>query len=29
MGFIEPLPEDSEIKYEFENQVIGNAISPG
>jgi elongation factor G len=29
MGFVEPLPEDSESKYIFENQVIGNAISPG
>eukprot|EP00899_Mesostigma_viride_P018051 jgi/Mesvir1/26247/Mv05725-RA.1 len=28
VGYIEPLPEDSPIKFEFVNEIIGNAIPP-
>lgn len=25
---MEPLPEDSEHKFEFQNKIVGNAIPP-
>lgn len=28
IGFIEPLPEDSSTKFQFENRVVGNAVPP-
>ncbi|GAB4816300.1 hypothetical protein N2152v2_003346 [Parachlorella kessleri] len=28
VGFIEPLPADHPTKFEFENQIVGNAIPP-
>lgn len=28
VGYIEPLPEDHPVKFEFENQIVGNAIPP-
>lgn len=28
IGYIEPLPEGNDSKYEFENALIGNAIPP-
>lgn len=28
VGYIEPLPEDSPVKFEFVNGIIGNAIPP-
>ena len=28
-GYLEPLPEDSEEKFVFENGIVGNAIPPG
>merc|ERR1712130_573311 len=29
IGYIEPMSVDGEEKFEFENKIIGNAISPG
>jgi len=28
MGYIEPMPEDSEENFEFVNGIVGNAITP-
>lgn len=28
VGYIEPLPEDSSEKFEYANEIIGNAIPP-
>lgn len=28
VGYIEPLPEDSTDKFEYANEIIGNAIPP-
>mgnify|MGYP002788344320 CR=1 FL=1 len=27
-GYIEPLPEDSAVPFEFENKLVGNAVPP-
>jgi elongation factor G len=27
-GFIEPLPEDSATRFEYANEIVGNAIPP-
>ena len=28
VGYIEPLAEDSQEKFEFSNEIVGNAIPP-
>ena len=28
VGYIEPLPEDSSLKFEYANEIVGNAIPP-
>ena len=28
VGYIEPLPEDTSEKFQYENEIVGNAIPP-